>query len=109
MRSKPAPTLCPACDAALTAREAREGWCDSCGKRPPSAPLPRARGRGEAGSGVGAFVFWVLTALLLLFVAAAAIRGQLRTSLLAVKVCLLGALAVQSLRGYLAHKPSLPG
>ena len=42
--------LCIHCNAALTARDLADGWCDSCGKRLPTAIRPKS----EAGAGVGA-------------------------------------------------------
>src|SRR5689334_16315767 len=37
-----AETTCPFCDAILGAKEMGEGWCDSCGKKLPSALVTSA-------------------------------------------------------------------
>jgi hypothetical protein len=34
---------CPFCSAALPPKELEEGWCDTCGKKLPSAMVPRRR------------------------------------------------------------------
>ncbi|MBY0228726.1 MAG: hypothetical protein K2W96_05545 [Gemmataceae bacterium] len=38
-------TLCPHCDARLAPAEARDGWCETCGKKLPSAAVPRRDSR----------------------------------------------------------------
>ncbi|MBY0230093.1 MAG: hypothetical protein K2W96_12495 [Gemmataceae bacterium] len=35
-------TACIHCNATLTASDLATGWCDSCGKRLPTAPKPAA-------------------------------------------------------------------
>jgi hypothetical protein len=39
----PTDILCVHCNAALTARDLADGWCDSCGKRLPTGTRPAAR------------------------------------------------------------------
>ncbi len=63
-------TLCLHCDAALTAKDLRDGWCDSCGKKLPSSlnvnPRPTApRTASRAADGEPIPVGWIVLAVLL--------------------------------------------
>jgi hypothetical protein len=63
-------TLCLHCDAALTAKDLRDGWCDSCGKRLPSSliakPRPAApRPVARPADGEPIAVGWIVLAVFL--------------------------------------------
>jgi hypothetical protein len=106
MPAKLTSSACPACDAPLTGPEVREGWCDSCGKRLPSAPFPARRGEPEATER-GAVTLAVFVALMLGFAAVAALTGSLFAGALVLKVGVAVAVAVQTIRAYQARKRGL--
>jgi hypothetical protein len=42
--------VCIHCDSALTPRDLADGWCDSCGKRLPTAIRPKAIAKGTVAA-----------------------------------------------------------
>ena len=77
----PTDILCIHCNAALTARDLADGWCDSCGKRLPSgtrpaaAPAPATAATPPGASRKWALVLGGITCALLSVAAAVAVAG----------------------------------